>query len=136
VNDLELVADAYAFLPPQRPSQRVRVLANGVEVGQWQFDATAPEGIRHARIPRALVASRFIRVTFLLPDAVSPAALGLSKDPRVLSLGLRKLTVTPAATGPAPRSSEARAAASAAINGAASPAPRTPPTTGTSDVPR
>jgi hypothetical protein len=87
VNDLELVADAYAFLPPQRPSQRVRVLANGVEVGQWHFDATAPEGIRRARIPRALVTSRFIRVTFLLPDAVSPAALGLSTDPRVLSLG-------------------------------------------------
>lgn len=135
VNDLDLVADAYAFLPPQHPSQRVRVLANGVEIGQWHFDATEPAGIRRARIPRALVTSRFVHVTFLLPDAVSPAALGLSTDPRVLSLGLRRLSVTPAGTGLAPRASEARAAAPVAVEGAAGAAPK-PSASGTSDVPR
>lgn len=93
--DLELVADAYAFLPPQQPWQHVTVLVNNVEVARWRFDADAPEGARRARVPQALLTSPAVTVTFQLPDAVSPASLGLSADPRLLAMGLRRLELLP-----------------------------------------
>ena len=94
--DLELQVDAYAFLPPQRPVQRVAVSANGVDVAQWRFDASDQAGVRHARIPKAAMPSGLLRVTFRMPDAASPLSLGLSNDPRTLSIGVRRLLVGPA----------------------------------------
>lgn len=97
--DLEVQADTYAFLPPQRPAQRVIVTANGVEVARWRFDAANPGGLRRARIPRSAMQGGVLRLAFQMPDAVSPLSLGLSDDPRQLSLGLRRLLVTAAADG-------------------------------------
>jgi hypothetical protein len=94
--DLDLEADAYAFLPPQRPVQRVYVFANDVEVAQWRFDVADQGGVRRARVPKSAMSSGVLRVTFKMPDAVSPRSLGLSTDPRSLSMGLRRLVVTPA----------------------------------------
>ena len=102
--DVDLEADAYAFLPPQRPVQHVIVLANATEVARWRFDAADHAGLRHARIPKATMPTGVLRVTFQMPDAVSPLALGLSNDPRALSLGLRRLIVTAAADAHQPSS--------------------------------
>jgi hypothetical protein len=93
--DLDLVADAYGAVPDARYSQRVFVLANQVRVAEWLFDAAHMSGVRSARIPRGLIDGTRLEISFVLPDALSPAALGLSADARVLALGLRTLRLQP-----------------------------------------
>jgi len=90
------------------------VLVNDVEVSRWVFDQTNPDGLRSARIPRALLGSETMKITFMLPDAVSPSELGLSTDTRTLSIGLRAMRLTEFGRGadePASRPSATRAGA-------------------------
>jgi hypothetical protein len=92
------------------------VLANQVQVAEWMFDAAHTSGVRTARIPRALVSGTRLEIAFVLPDAVSPLALGLSADARVLGIGLRSLRVetreerTSERTASAPHHTSLRAA--------------------------
>lgn len=93
---LSLTADA--FLAPQHPQQRVEVLVNGHTIERWTFQPNPPSRDRQVLIPASIVAGQTrVVVTFRLPDAMAPARLNLSADPRLLGLRLVRfrLTATP-----------------------------------------
>lgn len=102
---LVLSFEARAFLTSNHPRQRVRVTVNGVEAGH--YTAVYPDG--HLRIdvplPRDLLtqAGR-VTIDFDLPDAVSPKAVGMNNDARVLGIGLISATTQ----DEAPSSTKAR----------------------------
>lgn len=53
------------------------------------------EGVLNFKIPRDVITSdSLLKLTFEMPDAVSPAEINGSSDNRVLSIGLRSLTIT------------------------------------------
>ena len=82
-----------AFAPPGHP-QRVEVLANGSRLANWTFDSQQPAEIS-LRVPNAAIGrGGIIILTFRMPDAVSPNALGLSGDTRRLGIAITGLRVT------------------------------------------
>lgn len=84
VFSVSLEANVY---PAVLPRQRIGVLANGEKVAQW----VAESGGRlrfQAVIPRNLVRSRHLTITFEFPDAASPDSLGFGGDIRTLAIAL------------------------------------------------
>jgi hypothetical protein len=93
---LVLSADMTGFLVPGKvPRQRVRVLVNRKEAGEWTI--TAPDfQERTLGIPENLLdESGQTVLTFETPDAVSPLIVGVGEDVRRLGLGLRTLAIAP-----------------------------------------
>lgn len=85
---------ARVFVNPKHPQQRIDVAVNGGPptkyVGRYPNDQvvmTVPIA------PGLLQSDRPIRITFALPDAISPAALGQSADQQPLALGLERAQV-------------------------------------------
>lgn len=74
-----------ALIGPSRSHQRVQMLLNGVKQGS--FSLTASEEILELKIPKG-VHQDYILIEFVLPDHISPKALGLGGDERKLSIGL------------------------------------------------
>src|SRR5262249_60892982 len=94
-----LLADAGALVSNRHLRQEVDLLVNGVLVARWSFrfqEKSVDE--RRAVIP-ADVARRGnpMRVTFRIHDPTSPAHVGLSDDPRLLGLSMRRLRIFAAA---------------------------------------
>ena len=79
------------FAPPNHP-QRVALFADGQSVGEWRFDAHKEETLL-IDLPSETARKGYVILKFSLPDAVSPAALGLSEDTRRLGVGLVSLRV-------------------------------------------
>jgi len=89
--------------------QRVTVLVNGNIVGKWTAQRQDNIGERilrrfkHERefvektavIPRELLEDSEVLITFDLPDATSPASLGVSQDARALGIEMRSLVLRP-----------------------------------------
>lgn len=77
-----------ALVAAQQPLQRIELLANGVAIGAIQCTASTHGTLR--RVTFALpndvwnAGDRRLTLTIRTPDAISPAQLGLSEDPRVL----------------------------------------------------
>ncbi len=72
-------------------SQRVDVFANGALV---VHETLRQAGDLDFTVPRhVLGASGILRLRFVCPDGVSPASLGVAADPRILSLGIKKLWI-------------------------------------------
>jgi hypothetical protein len=69
--------------PPDLPSQPVDVLANQKQVAQWQVSSV---GEFTAIIPAEAVSGSTLEIEFRTSKAVSPKALGLSEDARVLGI--------------------------------------------------
>jgi hypothetical protein len=70
--------------PPDLLFQPVEVLANEKQVAQWQVSSA---GEFTAIIPaEAMSAGSTLEIEFRTPKAVSPKALGLSEDPRILGI--------------------------------------------------
>jgi hypothetical protein len=82
---------ATAFLPAPVTRQRVR-LAVGGEHESFVFTPKAPQGVLRLVVPPPK--SGRLEVTLTLPDAVSPHALGLSIDARVLGLFISQIRVS------------------------------------------
>jgi len=85
-----------AFVQPSHTRQRVEVLINGVEALSTQFTRLQDNTLELPLTPairEAINADGRLRVHFHLPDAISPKALGLGSDERVMALGLKSLTV-------------------------------------------
>lgn len=84
----QLVIDAQAFLD-HVDLQRARVSVNKSGAMEFRFDNT------HARqlmeLPVAPTGSDEVEIQFELPDAVSPQQLGLSSDPRPLSVHIKSV---------------------------------------------
>lgn len=94
---LLLQVRAYPFLPPGRSrGQRVQVLVNGRNVGQWILDEPSFREHRLQVGKEAWLNSRINRVTFEFPDAVAPADVGVGPDKRRLGLAFMSLTLEPA----------------------------------------
>ena len=89
---VELAVHATPLLAPGRlDRQRVDVRINGQAVGQMSFtrDETAT-----LEIPAAVWnLSPVTTLELVLPDATSPAALGLSPDPRMLAIGVHGIGI-------------------------------------------
>jgi hypothetical protein len=76
---------------PDLPFQPVEVYINDQKVADWHVAEEPAEF--SAAIPQAMTNSgglpgtyRLLRITLKIPKAVSPKALGLSDDPRVLGV--------------------------------------------------
>ncbi|MGN8276540.1 DUF6311 domain-containing protein [Pseudomonas sp. SMN5] len=85
-----------AFVQPNHTSQRVEVSVNGVAALSTQFTRLQDNTLELPLTPAMREASGAdgqVRLHFHLPDAISPKALGLGTDERVMALGLKSLTV-------------------------------------------
>ncbi len=80
-----------AYLPPARPMQRLAISANGLRVAEWEIHHAGPQTLRFTIPATSIGPNRLLRLDFHCPDAISPAALGLSQDARQLSVGLIRL---------------------------------------------
>lgn len=85
---------------------RVRIFANGHEVGLWSFRADIADQERIITLPPEIVAERAIQMQFFADCPVRPSEVGRQADTRLLGLGLRQLTARfvnlfePASTAP------------------------------------
>lgn len=88
-NDISMEVLAAPFhVTTMVPRQQVFAYLGGAFLGFW----TITEYGKHvARIDRVLLSGRPTRVSFAIPTAQSPCALGLSEDERVLGLHLHQL---------------------------------------------
>lgn len=93
--DVEVTVDASAFVTPLTPpAQHATLLVNGEPVGTEVFDTNRRQA--HWIVPQAQWNRRSPGILSLeLPDAISPAALGLSADQRLLGLRLYRVTLQP-----------------------------------------
>lgn len=88
--------EAAAFVQPTHARQRVDVSINGVVALSTQFTRLQDNTLELPLTPairEAIGANGQVRVHVQLPDAISPKALGLGSDERVMALGLKSLTV-------------------------------------------
>jgi hypothetical protein len=76
---------------PRLTEQRVEVRAGGVLLGTWRLTTG---GEYHVTIPAAAVTSGLLRLRFTLPDAATPASLGLSQDSRRLGVAFYSLKIS------------------------------------------
>lgn len=90
---LNLIVEAQGFIVPKHPSQTVVVTVNGTKVAAWSFNAQSAAGERRATIPAGLIKDGKMTIDFASPDAISPVALGLSADPRVIGIGLKSFVI-------------------------------------------
>lgn len=92
-----LSIDAAAFVqPPLHTRQRVDVSINGVAALSTQFTRLQDNTLELPLTPairETMGTDGSLRVHFHLPDAISPKALGLGGDERVMALGLKSLIV-------------------------------------------
>ncbi len=77
---------------PEFPTHPVDVLANDQQIGHWEVGNTAPFT---APIPPEITkAGGKLNITFKMPKAVSPKALGKNEDQRVLGLCVLNLELS------------------------------------------
>lgn len=92
---LTLTLQAQAFVVAQHPCQRVDIAIDGVHTASYR--PCFPDGQFQMSLPvteTLLSAGKPIKVTFDLPDAESPQALGLSNDYRKLGISLTGFKVS------------------------------------------
>lgn len=88
-----LQIDGVAFLD-QLPVQRVIVRVNGGPPVEFRFDTSHPQRLLDLPLPqiaKGTEAAKDVTIELALPDAKSPAELGLSQDGRQLGLSIRTL---------------------------------------------
>ena len=92
---LKLTATVAAFVIPQHSKQAVDILVNGNPVGRWEFRFGEQMAERQVVIPHSVAnGARQLLITFLLPDAVVPAALKLNSDTRMLGITVPQIRVS------------------------------------------
>ena len=90
--DVFLFADIMPFIAEKNPVVTVAIIANGVRVDEWRFDASSGVGTRICRIPRMVFqADGLLELTFGITGANSPEALSMGGDPRKLGIALKAL---------------------------------------------
>lgn len=93
---LRLHFQANALVNAVHPRQRIEVKLNGATVGLREVAfPQSTVGFDVDISPDILAASRRLNIAFELPDAVSPAAIGMGDDSRVVALGLRSVEAIP-----------------------------------------
>ena len=95
VQDVDVDVEVLRYVPPGGGAP-VQVLVNGQEVARLAI--TEEAGMHRLRIPAVLIADSPVSVTnieFIVADASSPIVDGRNRDPRVLGVGLVKMTFAP-----------------------------------------
>jgi len=87
---LRLSAEAIGFCVKGHRRTDVEVEVSGNLLARWRF-LLVPKAIRRSLVIPVELVSTQIKVTFRITNPVAPNALGLSKDGRLLGLGLRRL---------------------------------------------
>ena len=91
-SDLLLVARASGFVTEKNPVVGVAVLANDTRIGEWKFNFGDGGKEFTCRIAASLFhGSNKLKITFDITGAVSPLALGVGGDPRVLGIALEEI---------------------------------------------
>jgi len=95
-SDVTVKVSLAPYLPENKiKSQKVNIYINGKKSGQWVLTSTVPS-LQEFKIPKNLIKDKSVKITFDLPDAKSPASLGLNQDPRELAIQVWSvLIVTP-----------------------------------------
>ena len=86
--------EANAFVPSAVENQRLTVTINGIPTADLVLNE--PATVLDIKIPEAVkqeLESETLEILFNFPDAVSPRNIGLSDDPRELTLGLIAVTI-------------------------------------------
>lgn len=91
--DKVLVVKANPFVNEVNPRLYVDIIANGTKVGQWVF-SKGGEVEQRVVIPTSLMTSDgSLFISFEVHNPISPYSLGLSKDNRMLGLGISNLVI-------------------------------------------
>jgi len=86
--DLRFIADLIPNVDLDKlPEQRVIVQVNGAQVMEWTARQSGKQRLE-ADIPADLIESDVLQITFILPDAASPAEIGTGGDQRQLGVAL------------------------------------------------
>jgi hypothetical protein len=90
---LTLSAKMFPFIVPGKlDKQRVKILINGKNAGEWEFREEGHTE-RKVLIPKALITSPNLVITFVTPNAAKPKDIGANEDTRVLSVAFINLTL-------------------------------------------
>jgi hypothetical protein len=92
-SNVRIKLSVIAFTLSSRPVQRIDARVNGQPLAQKAVSQPSESNLDFV-IPRNLIGEdSLVRLVFNLPDAVSPASLGLSGDTREFSIGVSQLRV-------------------------------------------
>lgn len=109
IQDLVLTAKLHALvIPNQHPAQRLSIRFNREPVADFSFNDTLPREISVV-LPSNLMRQQNL-LEFFLPDAISPASLGVGEDSRPLGIAVYWIQFQPKPIGHLPgnnQSSEA-----------------------------
>lgn len=95
-----LQISAFAFLPDQHPEQRVTVTVKGAAPQTFVFSkAHALNNTFVIALGKEALAADTLQVVFDIPDAMSPQALGMGPDPRLLGVGVEHAQILPRGFG-------------------------------------
>lgn len=89
-----LALQAKAFVDARHSLQRFQIYANGHLLDTWDCSHARPEVSRQWPVSSTWLGEHGeLEITLLQADAISPAALGLSRDTRLLGLGVRQMSL-------------------------------------------
>lgn len=89
--NIKLTISAMPFIGGEGLSQQlVIVRSNGVELGRWTMDH---DGEYAVMIHSEYLKNELLNIEFEIPNAASPASLGLSQDSRLLGMAVRWIRV-------------------------------------------
>lgn len=93
--DLRLTVNAHPFVVPEKlAEQEALVFLNGGFVAYMRHARSFTQALA---IDRDALSARANTLSFVLPRATSPHALGLSADRRLLALAFQRVALSPAA---------------------------------------
>lgn len=93
--DIALTVSFFPLLHPEKvPRQRVNVLVNGKEVGEWLIEKPGGQ-TRSLLIPQNVISSEELEIVFKLPDAARPNHLNIGVDGREWALAFVNYRLVP-----------------------------------------
>jgi hypothetical protein len=84
-------------LPQRHPAQRLQIFVGETEVGHC---TVTHQCFLEFALPRSVLCVGRSSIRFIHPDAISPARLGISADPRDLALAFKRIRIRPTTTAP------------------------------------
>lgn len=80
------------LVPGKLEKQRVNIYVNNILIDKWIVTSS---GFYKTVIPESCISnSAFLKITFELPDAVSPAETGINEDERVIAIAFKFITLS------------------------------------------
>jgi Phosphoglycerol transferase and related proteins, alkaline phosphatase superfamily len=89
--DLNLITNFQPFITNTIKEQKVNVKINGIKIGEWHAKET---GNYELSIPKKMITSTHLKITFEMPNAASPAMFNISDDNRNLGIAMVSLRIS------------------------------------------